>query len=127
MFFNKSKSNRKKATRALMIWSEAVCMFCDVSDADSEVRNLIIISLIGSCDYLCQSLKLGDDDFVQVVKVVLESCGFSKNEIWLQLGKFAQQNFTEIEFNHLMKGADFYKKWAVDGNKNAPMLLGFDL
>jgi hypothetical protein len=43
----------------------------------------------------------------------------------LQLGKFAQQNFTEIEFNHLMKGADFYKKWAVDGNENAPMLLGF--
>ncbi|MDA1068008.1 MAG: hypothetical protein O3C43_16070 [Verrucomicrobia bacterium] len=94
---------------------------------DPATRNKILFYLIGSSDYMCQSAKIGDEDFAIITRDLLTGVGFDKKEIWESFGRFAQQNFNQVEFDYLMMGADHYKKWVVEENKFAPMLLAMDL
>lgn len=127
MFFNKTKKLKKQASKVLSIWCPTVCGSLSDDLDDPKKRKLTIVYLIGSSDYVCQSAQLGDDDFSEITRDVLLECGFSKHEIWELFGSFARQNLEKEEFEYLMKGADHYIKWMVEGNQFAPMLLSMEL
>jgi hypothetical protein len=127
MFFNKTKKLKKKASKVLSIWCPTVCGSLGENLDTPKQRKLTIFYLIGSSDYVCQSSKLGDEDFAEVTREVLIQSGFNKHEIWEQLGIFARQSLSEEAFEYLMKGAEHYKKWMMEGNQFAPMLLSMEL
>jgi hypothetical protein len=126
MFFNKSKKAKKTALKLLLIWSPAVCGTLGSQMQGAATRNKILFYLLGSSDYVCQSAKLGDEDFFSVTKEVLACVGFEEQEVWEALGKFARQDLTKDEFVHMMKGADHYQKWVID-NPKAPLFLAMEL